>query len=187
MRYRLIGKKGQPEHIFSDAIPGIALIIIGVIIISVTYDDAREKSKRELNTKIVNSHAERQILQLLQTKLDINGESREIWKIIQDAKDNQGLKSPTELSGSGFSLYGMFFGDYRVLDEYATNTFERLFGQGKWFMLVHYNELPYDVSIGYNPLFVDDCTRMNGIEKSTSVEVPGEKLITTELHYCLIG
>ena len=181
----MIGKKGQPEHIFSDAIPGIVLIIIGVIIISATYKDVRERSKHELDEKIVNSYAERQMLQLLQTKIDFNGESKDAWRLIQDARYNDGLKSPLEVSGGGFRLYGMFFGEYHILEEYTTEIFEKLFGNGRWFMLVHYSDLSYEVEMGYNLLFIDDCTRINGIEKTASVEVPGDESIIMELHYCL--
>ncbi len=175
-------KKGQAEHIFSDALPGIMLVILGIIILSIIRGGSSGDLQRSIHEKILSSYTEKQLLEYLETRVSFQGGKKEIWQIIS-SKDVT-IKNPTELNGA-FGNYGIFSGDSAVTIISASDAFIPLFENAPWNLVAKYDDLPYTVQVqhyGSDP--IGECKALHGIIGNAQVMIPGEKKVTLELTYC---
>ena len=116
-------RRGQAQHLFNDLLPGIILVILGVLLLSYATSSQDNMIHRDVDDRLWENYGERQLLQFLQTRVLHLGTHKEIWQILYEAQDhnlrrdedpeNHGdwIKTPLELSVAGSYDYGILWGD----------------------------------------------------------------------------
>ena len=171
------GKKGQPEHIFSDAIPGIILVFIGVIVISVAHTDVYDGLQKNIDERVYEKYAERQLVEYLESEIEFRGETKKIWEVIVLGENE--VKKTSEIGSSGFGMESIFLEDYVVLESFAFEVFDEVIGNGLWYIIVDYIDLEENVEMGH----AGECGRMHGRLDKVSLDIIGS--VEVSLQYCI--
>jgi hypothetical protein len=181
-----ISKKGQAEHIFSDALPGIALIFLGVIIIQVVHADVYEGLDRRVEQQITHAGAERQLVALLDTELPFEKTTLPFWQIVLEGR--YALEHPIKDSRSP----PFFYDDYEIIEKYPADVFDQIYKKDKfmlWYLLLRYDGFE-EVWVGNAESLQDSCSR--AYEAYTldvvTFKIPDQHghSVDVELHYCTL-
>lgn len=112
-------KKGQAEHLFSDAIPGILFILFGVLLITFVNPDAYEGLNKAIDERMSQAYAERQLIAYLQTPVMIGQEKIFLWQAILGGRQSL-EESRVGVLGDYRTSYTL---DYSVVEDLAWKVF----------------------------------------------------------------
>ncbi len=175
-------RKGQAQHLFNDALPGLIFVVLGVIILSYLSGAQAEKISSHTNDLLLQSYGERQLLSFLQTPLSAYG-GQEIFSLLLDA-------SPASLGTSSESRarsYQDLVDATRPVQSIAPPYFDSLFQPGLWYLLIHYEDLPY-IAVGSASTLSRECVvGVSGKEYTAFMRLPAKRNVTLSLHYCIRG
>lgn len=190
-----ISKKGQAEHIFSDALPGIALIFLGVIIIQVVHADVYEGLDRRVKQQTTHAAAQRQLVALLDTELPFEKTTLPFWRILLEGR--YALEHP--IKESRFPPF--FYDDYEIIEKYPADVFDQIYKKDKfinlrekltftlWYLLLRYDGF-YVIWVGNAGFLQDDCSQAYGAYTLDVVtfKIPDQNghSVDVELHYCTL-
>ena len=179
-------RRGQAEHIFSDVLPGIALILLGVFIIQIVHADVYEGLDRRIHEQTAHALAERQLTELLETPLLFENQRLPFWRILLEGR--YALEHPVKDSWS--SLF--FYDSYAVIESYPPDVFSRLYQKDDWtlwYLLLRYDGID-DAWMGNAESLQDSCSKAY---EAYSLDVVTYHLpdtdghsVDVELHYCTL-
>ncbi len=176
-------KRGQWEHV-SDVVIGWVFVALGSILLSF-HGSVYEGLDRQIVERVSHAHAERQLDELLRSRVSFEGRQEALWKVIVDGRDV--LEKHAEVPWTA----PFFLGDFAVIEDYPRSVFDALYAKGQWTLwsLQLSYEGMRDVSLG-NPYYLDlncDHAYRRHFLGAVTAEIPERdgRMITLQLRYCV--
>jgi hypothetical protein len=170
--------KGQTEHYFSLFV-GVGLILFGIFVLNVTPSE-NISSASLVNQRIAYEHAERQLVSYLDSRVDVDGTSQPMWKVLLNGKKWLNLDSRNT----------PYLPQFQFALDHTSKVFNSLYnkdGERLWYVLIRYDNLP-QAWIGNAEGMSESCSDVYEPEFIDYVKlvIPGKDdgIMEIELHYC---
>ena len=172
-------KQGQAEHIFSDLIPGAAIIIISYLILSIAHIDVYDGLDKQLHERDMHARTQRNMITYLGTTATIQKEPSQIWQLIANGQPS--TVDPRNVPGME---YGNYKEDYSTIETTASTIFQPLFNHDAWQLIITYPD--YETQIHHQPNYAHLCqVNLEGTPDTITINLPGKQPTSITLHYCI--